>query len=211
MASMITPFAMGVAVGAIAYGRVEIDPASSHSFDAWLHPFPLTCGLIGLAVCAFLTPFYMLQRPLGGLRSQFRRMAMLGSLALGGVTTLGLAVAAWDAPDFFDRLLEPVPLLFIAAAVLLGLASLAVLRLELRVAASPVAAGAVVAVIGAWATAMHPYLILPSLKVDEAAAGDSVLQAFLIALPIGAAILIPSLVYLFSLFATARPRDVEAP
>jgi cytochrome d ubiquinol oxidase subunit II len=211
MASIITPFAFGVTVGAIAYGNIDTDPALSGSFDAWLHPFPLACGLIGLAICAFLTPFYMLERPLGVLREDFRQMALLGSLGLGAVTTFGLAMAAWDAPDFFDRLVEPLPLLLVAAAVLLGLASLAVLWREIHIAAAPVAAGAVVVVIAAWAVAMHPYVILPSVRVSDVAANDSVLQAFLIALPIGAAVLIPSLWYLFSLFAMERPKDVEAP
>jgi cytochrome d ubiquinol oxidase subunit II len=210
MASIITPFALGVAVGAVAYGRIEPGTEASSATDAWLHPFPLACGLIGLGICAFLTPFYMLERPLGDLREQFRQMALFGSLGLGVVTTLALVVAAWDAPDFFDRLIEPVPLLLIAVAVLLGLASLAVVWRALHLAA-PVAAGAVVAVIAAWALAMHPYLILPALEVNDAAANDSVLQAFLIALPVGAAILVPSLLYLFVLFARAHPDEVEIP
>jgi cytochrome d ubiquinol oxidase subunit II len=211
MASIVTPFAMGVALGAVAYGRVDTGPGPSDAFDAWLHPFPLLIGVVALAVCAFLTPFYMLERPLGDLRPEFRRMAFAASIALGGITTLAIPVAAWDAPDFFDRLTQPASLALIAAAVLLGLLSLVVLGAKLRHLEAPVAAGTVVAVIAAWAMAMHPYIILPSMRVSDAAASDSVLRAFLFALPVGAAILVPSLVFLYSLFATAHPTDVEVP
>lgn len=211
MASIVTPFAMGVAVGAVAYGRVELEAGAADSFDAWLHPFPILTGFIAVALCAFLTPFYMLARPLGALRSEFRRMAVTGSLALGAVTTLAFPFAAWDAPDFFDRLVDPAALGLVAIAVVLGLASLAVLALQSYRFVAPVAAATVVMVIAAWAMAMHPYIILPGLRVEDAAASESVLEAFLIALPIGSIILVPSLLFLFSLFATARPRDVEAP
>jgi cytochrome d ubiquinol oxidase subunit II len=211
VASIVTPFAMGVALGSVAYGRIDTGPGAADAFDAWLHPFPLLIGVVAISVCAFLTPYYMLARPLGDLRSEFRRLAFVASLALGGITTLAIPVAAWDAPDFFDRLTEPASLTLIAVAVVLGVTSLLVLRAELLRLEAPVAAATVVAVIGAWAMAMHPYIILPSLRVSEVAASDSVLRAFLFALPVGAAILVPSLVYLFSLFATTGPRDVEAP
>jgi cytochrome d ubiquinol oxidase subunit II len=190
---------------------VSTDEGSLGPFEAWLHPFPLLCGVIALAVCAFLTPFYMLARPLATLREDFRQMALIASLALGAVTTLALPVAAWDAPDFFDRLMRALPLVCIAAAVALGLCSLVVLWKELHRLCAPVAAATVVAVIAAWGAALYPYILLPGLTIEEAAAGESVLRAFLITLPIGAAILVPSLLLLFSLFATAKPEDVEAP
>lgn len=211
VASIVTPFAMGVAVGAVGYGQIDTGPGAADAFDAWLHPFPLLTGVIALAICAFLTPYYMLARPLGDLRDEFRRMAFAGSLGLGGITTLAVPLAAWDAPDLFDRLVEPGPLFFVAAAVLLGLASLAILRARLPRLEPPIAAGTVVAVIGAWAMALHPYIILPDLRASDVAASDHVLNAFLIALPVGALILVPSLVFLFSLFATAQPQDVESP
>jgi cytochrome bd ubiquinol oxidase subunit II len=157
MASTITPFAMGIAVGAVADGRIAAGGPTPGVFEAWLHPFPLLCGAIALAVCAFLTPFYMLARPLGALRQEFRRMAVLGSLALGAATTLAIPVAALAAPAFYDRLFGARPLALVAVAVCLGLCSLWVL----------------------------------------------------VALPIGALVLVPSLVFLFSLFATTRLDDPE--
>lgn len=211
-ASIITPFAMGVAVGSVSYGHVPYgEEAPPGIFEAWLHPFPLLCGVISLAMCAFLTPFYMLARPLGTLREDFRRMALFASLALGAITTLALPFAAFDAPEFFRRLVEPLPLIIVAGAIALGLGSLFILWKQWLRLSAPVAAATVCAVIAAWAAAMNPYILMPDVTIEAAAAGDSVLRAFVIALPAGALILVPSLYFLFSLFATVRPEDVEAP
>lgn len=210
VASIITPFAMGVAVGAVADGRIVVDGPPPGVFEAWLHPFPLLCGVIGLAMCAFLTPFYMLARPLGGVLQEFRQMALISSLLLGAVTALAIPVAALDAEDFYDRLIRPGPLALVAAAMVLGLLSLVVLWKEQHRFAAPVAAGTVVAMLAAWGAAQYPYIILPGLRIEDAAAHDAVLEAFLIVLPIGALVLVPSLIFLFSLFATTKPEDVES-
>ena len=78
------------------------------------------------------------------------------------------------------------------------------------------AAVAVGAIVAGWALAQRPQL-LPGLTVEEAAAGDATIVALLISLAIGAVILIPSLVLLFSLVLRGRfdepvrPAAVEPP
>ncbi len=210
VASLITPLAMGTAVGAVANGTVTVGGPSQGMFEAWLHPFPLACGLIGVAICAFLTPFYMLVRTFGDLREDFRDMAVAGSLGLGGLTTLAMIIAAIWSSDFAGRLVHPGPLVFIAIAVALGLASLAVLWRRLYGLAPPVAAATIAAVLAAWAAAQYPYIVLPSTRISDVAATDATLEAFLIALPIGAVILIPSLFWLFSLFGSTPVDDISS-
>ena len=56
-------------------------------------------------------------------------------------------------------------------------------------------------VIAGWGVAQYPYLILPSERISGVAAGDATLRSFLVALPIGALILVPSLVLLYSTFS----------
>jgi cytochrome bd ubiquinol oxidase subunit II len=206
VASMVTPFAMGVSVGAVAGGHLDPDHTSG-LFEVWLRPFPLICGLIGVAISAFLPPFYMLIRPVGELRPEFRRLGFVASLGLGALTSLAVPIAFWDAPDFADRLTDPTSLVLIGGAVILGLLSLLVLYLRLDRLAPVVAAATVVAVLVGWAATLYPYLLLPELKIADAAAGDATLRAFLIVLPAGALILLPSLFLLFRLFATARPQE----
>ncbi len=67
--------------------------------------------------------------------------------------------------------------------------------------APPVAAGAVALVIAGWGAVQYPFLILPSERISDVAAGDATLRAFLISLPIGALILIPSLALLYLTFS----------
>jgi cytochrome d ubiquinol oxidase subunit II len=206
VASMITPFAMGVAAGAIAGGRVSTG-GRADLFDAWLGPFPIVCGFMAVAICAFLTPFYMLIRPLGSLAEEFRRSALAGSLGLGAVTTLALPVAILDATDLADRLVRPLPILVIVLAIVLGISSLLVAFRRLY-AVAPFVAGATVAlVLGAWGVAQYPFMFLPDTRIEAVSAPTGTLEAFLIALVAGAAILVPSLLVLFRLFATAPPDE----
>src|SRR5262249_52415961 len=74
------------------------------------------------------------------------------------------------------------------------------------------AAAAVAAIIAGWGLAQRPQL-LPGLTIDQAAASRSTLISLLVALAIGAGVLVPSLVLLYSLVLRGRfdtERAVEA-
>ena len=59
VARMLTPAAMGMAVGAVAGGHISIVDGRVESglYAPWLRAFPLVCGAIGLTMCAVLTAF----------------------------------------------------------------------------------------------------------------------------------------------------------
>lgn len=202
-ASIITPVTMGMAVGAAAGGHITIEngAVTSGLFEPWLQPFPIVCGLIAVAICGFLTAYYMTTRARGELLEDFRRRGLMASLVLGALTTIALPVAYWDADPFWDQVKDPAPLAAMGAAVAMGLASLVVLWRRWYVLAPPVAAGTVALVIGGWGAVQYPYLILPHERISDVAAGAPTLTAFLIALPIGALIIIPSLVVLYVTFS----------
>ena len=71
------------------------------------------------------------------------------------------------------------------------------------------AALAVAAVIAGWAAAQEPY-VLPGLTVAEAAAGRSTLIATIVGVAVGAVVLVPSLVVLYSLVLRGRLDTGEA-
>ena len=50
----------------------------------------------------------------------------------------------------------------------------------------------------------YPYMLEPGLTIQEAAAGRATLQAMLLALGVGALLLVPSLAWLFVLFQRER-------
>ncbi|MHB8376548.1 MAG: cytochrome d ubiquinol oxidase subunit II [Dehalococcoidia bacterium] len=215
VASVVTPLAMGMALGAIAGGRVHIQGGQvvSGLYAPWLRPFSILCGLIAVAICGFLTACFMTTRTTGALREDFRSRGLAASVVLGGLTTVAIPVAYFDAAPFFDRLAAPAPIAVMSSAVVMGVASLVVLWRRWYVLAPPVAAGTVALVIAAWGAVQYPYFILPDVRIHSVAAGHATLVAFLVSLPIGALILIPSLVLLYYTFSekTDRPAPEEPP
>jgi cytochrome d ubiquinol oxidase subunit II len=203
VASIITPMSMGMAIGAVAGGHITIEGGvvTSGLWEPWLRPFPIVCGLIAVAMCAFLTANYMTTRATGELLEDFRRRGLAASLVLGALTTAALPIAYWNADALWEQVKDPAPIAVMAAAATMGLASLVVLWRRWYVLAPPVAAATVALVIGGLGAAQYPYLVLPNERIADVAAGDSTLTAFLIALPIGALILIPSLVLLYVTFS----------
>jgi len=203
VASVITPMTMGMALGAIAGGHVTIEDGvvTSGIWEPWLQPFSVLCGLIAVAICGFLTAHYMTTRTTGELQEDFRNRGLVASFILGVLTTIAIPVAYWNADPFWDELLEPAAVAVISAAVIMGLTSLAVLRRRWYLLAPPVAASTVALVIAGWGAVQYPYFILPDERISDVAAGDATLTAFLIALPVGALILIPSLALLYFVFS----------
>jgi len=203
VASVVTPLTMGMAVGAVAGGHITIEDGTVTSglYGPWLRPFSIVCGLIAVAMCGFLTSYYMTVRATGALQEDFRNRGLVASLVLGALTTIAIPMAYWDAEPFWDRLLQPAPLAVMGVAVAMGLASLVVLWRRWYLLAPPVAAGTAALVIAAWGVVQYPYFILPNERISDVAAGDSTIVPFLIALPIGALILVPSLVLLYVTFS----------
>lgn len=203
VASILTPLFMGFAIGAVAGGRIEVEDGNvvSGYVSPWVQPFALACGLIAVAICGFLTACYMTARTDGALREDFRRRAIASSVVLGGLTTAAIAIAYWNAEAFWDRLSAPGPIVVMLLAVAGGIASLIVLWRGLWPLVPPVAAGTVALVIAAWGAAQYPYFILPSERISDVAANDTTLRFFLVALPIGSLILVPSLVLLYWTFS----------
>jgi cytochrome d ubiquinol oxidase subunit II len=201
--SLAAPMAMGMSVGAVAGGHVTIEngAVTSGLWEPWLRPFSIWCGFIAVAMCGFLMACYMTIRTTGDLREDFRTRGLIAGLVLGALTVLALPFAYWDAEQFWEQLQEPAPLALMAAAIITYLASLLVLLRGWYILAPPVAVGFVALLIAGWGVIQHPYLILPAERISDVAASDAMLKAFLIALPAGALIVVPSLLLLYIVFS----------
>jgi cytochrome d ubiquinol oxidase subunit II len=202
LASVAAPMTMGMSLGAVAGGHITIEngAVTSGLWEPWLRPFSIWCGFIAVATCSFLMACYMAARTTGELQDDFRSRALVAGIALGAFTVLALPFAYWDADQFWEQLQEPAPIALMAAATVAYLASLLVLWRRANIAAPPVAAVLVALLIAGWGVIQHPYLILPTERISDMAAGDTTLRAFLIALPSGAVIVIPSLLLLYLIF-----------
>jgi cytochrome d ubiquinol oxidase subunit II len=203
VASVATPFFLGVTVGGVTVGSVKLDgeTVTTGAWTGWTEPFSLLCGLIGVLVCAYVGAAFMVPRTEGLLQRDFRRRAMIAALALGVATTVAIPVAAIEANEFSGHLNDPDVLAAMAFAALAGIATLWALR-DGWTRTIPVLAGATVTgVIGTWALAQNPYLVAGQLTIQDAAAAGITVKSFLIALPLGSLILVPSLVLLYTTFS----------
>ncbi len=203
VASVLTPFTFGLSVGAVSSGKIELSGShiESGAFAGWLEPFSLACGVIGLLICAFVAAAYMIPRTEGELREDFRRRALAASLALGVATTVALPIAYATDAEFSSRLDRAEVIAAMAVTAALGVATLWALYRRIDLAVSPLAALTVGGIIVAWALGQNPDLILPGLTIEQAAAPSITVRSFLIALPAGAVILVPSLLLLYLTFS----------
>ena len=125
--------------------------------------------------------------------------------AASGVAALGgLFVIRDDAPMLYDGLTSGGGLAMVIVSGLAGAASLALVWCERYGLARVTSALAVIAIVVGWALAQDPYLLPPSLTLDEAAAADATLEATIIVVALGMLILGPSLWFLYRLVLQGR-------
>ena len=91
----------------------------------------------------------------------------------------------------------------LVVSVLAGVASIVLLVLRRYAQARLTSALAVATILIGWAAAQYPYVLPPTLTIEDAAAGQATLVAMLVSLIIGSILLVPSLIYLYRLFQRA--------
>jgi cytochrome d ubiquinol oxidase subunit II len=200
--SLLAPFALAAAAGAIASRRVPVGNAAGDLWSSWLNPTSLMAGVLALLSSSYLAAVYLAadarREDDEELAEAFRRRALVtGSLA-GVAAVAGAVVVRSDARWIFDRLVETPAVLSVGLSLLAGAVTLALMARRRFDAARVSAAVAVAAVVGGWALAQNP-LLLPGLSVSEAAAPDNVMVLLVISILAGGLILFPSLGLLFRL------------
>jgi cytochrome d ubiquinol oxidase subunit II len=207
ISSLLTPFALGAAVGAIASGRVPVGNAAGDPLTSWLNPTSLLVGTLAVAAGAYVAAVYLAgdaaRAGLSELAAAFRTRALGAGFVTGAIAFAGLAVVAYDTERFSDNLFAWPALATIAASAAAGIATLELVRRWRFEAARYGASAAVASVVAGWALAQRPEL-LSGLTAEEAAAGRRVLIATIVGVALGAVILIPSLALLFGLVLHGR-------
>jgi cytochrome d ubiquinol oxidase subunit II len=206
--SMTTPLFLGAIAGGVASGRVPPGIATGDVITSWLNPTSILGGVIAVGVCAYLAAVYLCadaqQHHDLPLVEYFRIRAIATAVLLGAIALAGIAVLRADAPHLVNGLTSR-GLVLIVASVVAGIGSIVLLVRRRPGLARVAAALAVITVIWGWAVAQYPYLLQPGLTVQAAAAPDTTLRAMLISLLVGAALLMPSLFFLFALFRRSQP------
>jgi cytochrome bd ubiquinol oxidase subunit II len=204
---VLTPFALGTAVGGIASGRVPVGNAAGDELASWLNPTSLMIGVLAVVLSAFLAAVYLTADAARStqqeLETRFRIRALASGLLAGALAVAGLAVLHADSYRLFEGLVTGGGLALVIVSGLAGLTSLGLIWFHHFAAARYTAAAAVAAVVAGWAAAQNP-LFLPGLTVTAAAAPRDTLIAVIVIVLAGAVILLPSLGLLFRLALRGR-------
>jgi cytochrome d ubiquinol oxidase subunit II len=202
VSSILTPFMLGAAVGAIASQRVPVGNAAGDLVTSWVNPTSILIGCLAVVVGAFLAAVYLaadavrLGEP--DLEREFRARALVAGVLAGALAIAGLAVVRYDARHLYHGLTSGLGLAAVIVSAAAGLGTIALVWWSKFQPARVSAAVAVAAIIGGWAAAQRP-TVLPGLTLHEAAAPRSTLIAVIGAVLVGGIILAPSLALLFRL------------
>jgi cytochrome d ubiquinol oxidase subunit II len=207
ISSVLTPFALGTAVGGIASGRVPVGNAAGSEFSSWLNPTSLLVGALAATTSAYLAAVFLSAdaTKLGehDLEERFRRRALGAGIVAGVMAVAGLGIIAGDADRIFHRLITGPGLPGLVVSLAAGIATLALVWRRRYELSRYTAALAVASIIAGWALAQSP-VFLPGLTIEAAAAPRATLIAVTVAVLGGAVILFPSLALLFRLVLAGR-------
>ena len=207
-ASLITPFVLGLCVGALGSGDIRVSPEgqiTSSYFSPWLAPFPILIGLLAVALCAFLAAVFLTNETGDELREDFRWRAVFSGVATAALATIALPFAINGAPVLWQELSWGRATPLVIGTVLLGLVAMLSSYLRHYRLARVAAVGEVACIVGGWALAQAPYMIVPDITVTGAAASEAALGPQLVVLGIGMLLLLPSLALLFKVFKGRNP------
>jgi cytochrome d ubiquinol oxidase subunit II len=208
LSSLLTPFFLGCAIGAVASGQVPAAGDPSEPFDAWTNTTSIFAGLMAVATGAYVAAVFLAgdatRAGMPDLAAACRRRALGAALVAGAFAIGGLLVVESDVPDLYDGLTSGLGLAAVVASAVIGILTIALIwtsRFEIARYTSGLAVGAILAGL---AVAQDPYFLPGELTFEDAAAGDATLIATLVAIALALAVIVPSLWYLFRLSVEGR-------
>ena len=217
ISSAITPLMLGVVLGAIASGHLQLDPETgavqTDFVSEWAAPFPFLVGAYGLALSALLAAVYLTNETGDdpALQADFRRRGLLAAVATGPLAFATLAAAQAGAPHIYAALVErstfALPLHALTGLAALG-AIFALATRRDRLARALVIAQTI-GIFAGFGAAQWPHLLAPGLRFAAAAAPPQVLWGVLGVLGIGALLLLPAFLWLYRVFKL-QPAHPEA-
>jgi cytochrome d ubiquinol oxidase subunit II len=220
VASLLTPVLLGLCVGTVAAGAVPLveataeTPALVRSFSErflrpWTTPFPLSVGLLALALFAFLAATYLtVEAREGDLQEDFRRRGLVAAGALFVAAAVTIVLARRDAPLVYRGLTTgTVALAMHGVTAVASVTAIVALVRRRFVLARTAAAAQASFILWGWAWSQFPFMLPPDRTIEALAAPRVSLQWVLGALAAGTVILLPSFAYLFRVFRPGTAFD----
>lgn len=205
VSSVVTPLALGACLGAVASGEIRVERLSF--FAGWPSPFAVSVGVFALTLFMMLSAVYLaydapdvdIDAPRAtALRAYFRKRA----IAMEGVTFIASLFVWWSAPPTLTVFLPAHALVFALAVA----TCVALVKQRFGWARLCVAAQVAVIVVG-FGLAMGGHIVMPDITIANAGTRPEVLRPLTPVLVGAAAIVVPSLWFLFRLFKTHRREE----
>lgn len=203
IASVMTPMLLGASFGVVTEGGIRVSPTgevAAMEFPNWLSPYSIGCALLALSACAYLAAVYLTVETKAELREDFRTRAILAGTSTAFLAGLVLLFAWHEANWFFDQLVSVRSSPVLAAGMVCFAVSGWAIFTRRYLLGRISAAGEIVLLLLGWGLAQRPYLIYPDMTFQRAAAPAPTMAFMLATLPVGAALLVPSLWLLFRVF-----------
>lgn len=207
--SLLTPFFLGVTLGAVICGKLTTDPTLSfyeRFVYPWLGLFPIALGIFMILLFAYLAAVYLAGEPTDNeSNALFIRYAKRLLVALVAFGLVVFFTAELDGLHLFRKYLDSwisvVSAVF--ASVLLPVFIVSLNR-GLKNITRLVAGAQTGAILIGWFGIQYPVLVslnnTEPLTVFNTVAPDKTLLMMIIALIVGLALVIPLLVFLFKVF-----------
>jgi cytochrome d ubiquinol oxidase subunit II len=208
ISSSITPLFLGMVIGAISSDAVLVKHGISENgfLRTCFQPFPLIVGILSLSLFAYLSACYLIiETDDAALQNDFRSRALFSgcvSLVAAFATYVVAGNAAQGIRDGLSR--APYVWLIEVSAAIAALAAFQALWTRRYQRARIAAAAQVALIVFGWGVAQYPYLVRPELTIYNSAAPTNIVSDLLIAVAMGAVVLIPSLILLLLVFKTHR-------
>lgn len=217
IASVVTPFFLGVTLGAVVSGEVHVTDSygavKTDFISEWLAPFPMVVGALVVALFAFLAAVYLVHEcdeDDTEMRDAFRQRGLISGVAVGALAFLALLIGGSGAERLYQGLTDSawaIPFQLLTGAV--AVAALVTLYKREYVWARFLAMAQAVLVVSGLGIALYPYVIPPHLTIFDAAAPENVLWTTFTALCVGMVALIPAFVVLYRIFKGRPQAHVE--
>ncbi|HTW20139.1 MAG TPA: cytochrome d ubiquinol oxidase subunit II [Mycobacteriales bacterium] len=202
LSSLVTPFFMGAAAGAIVTGRVPAD-GQGNRVTSWTTPTCLLIGALSVVAFAFLAAVYLAadarRRGDGPLVRYFALRGLVTGALTGGLGAAALTELHAHASLTFHHFAGGGPLALLVVSGVLGLSALTLLAVRAGRGVRVIGAAAFATMLWAWAVAQYPRMLPGAFSLHAAAAPTASLVTEMVVF--GAIVVLagPSLILLYSL------------
>jgi cytochrome d ubiquinol oxidase subunit II len=208
LSSVLTPFFLGCALGAVASGEVSAEGDPGMPFSSWTGATALWAGALAVVTGAYVAAVFLaadsVRAEAPDLTTAFRRRALGSAVVAGTMAIGGLFVIREDARDLYDGLTSGGGLAMVVVSAAMGLLTIWLVwtnRFEVARYTSGVAVGTMLAGL---AFAQRPDFLPGAVSLQDAAADEPTLIATLVVLVLALLVIVPSMVVLFRLTLRGR-------